>query len=106
MIVLDCVYGTLDSQPLHFVKAGPNKAWQKSTFLSKELKGLPRSSMMLEALCWDPTTTKKTPVSVCAVPIQHAYEGIGAEARGKVAMVETIGAGGSLAVIDFHSIIL
>lgn len=62
--------------------------------------------MMLEALCWDPTTKEKTPMSVCAMPIQHAYEGIGSETRGKVAMLQTIGAGDEktcLAQIIMHS---
>lgn len=56
-----------------------------------DVKGTPKASTMLHFLGWCPSSPKKTPLSLCSMPVEHSRQTMKGAVRGKWLLLEICG---------------
>ena len=56
-----------------------------------DVKSIVKSGQMLEMLMWDPVARRKTPLSVCSLPIAEGFQGTNAKYRSSLYILEIVG---------------
>ena len=67
----------------------------KNTFLTLtedlDVGSVRKSTLMMDFVLWDAGAKRKSPISVCALPIEHNFQGSGSTLRGNLYMVQLLG---------------